>query len=324
MQLLLLAIPFLCILSSCGRVGGVTAGEDKDDRFGELPEVPSHLRAGGGNANVKIEPAQARIVAAGVDPASLATDAGGIEGLPSESDLIFTDPDDVEGSEAAIQGLFGTREKNWLESHTEAKNLSLLESKPLLILFTDLPSPSGGGSPTAARLQTELLARNDFSAWAKDHLVRLRLDFNLKDRKSADLSKQSLALRKEKFLKSLKKQYKIGGFPAMLVVSTDGSVLQHIRGYRSGSADYTWGLLKTAVVNSKQRQEVFEARLLKKGYRRWQGQNENKILARLVSYREGELILIGPNGKRYQTHENNLSPQDREWIKEQKEKRKRS
>ena len=293
---------------------------EKDDDFGKIPEIPSHLRSGG-TANVRIDPAPSREVAAGVDPASLSLAQGGAIGLTPESDLIFTDPDDVEASEAAIEGLFGEEKKEWYVSHTVAKNRALLESKPLLILFTDLPSAEDGGSPSAARLQKELLARKDFSDWARENVVRLKLDFNIKDRKSADSRKLSLALRKAKYLESLKQQYRVGGFPAMILVAADGSVVQQVRGYRSGGADHAWGLLKTGMVLNNKRQEKFEAKLKKKGYRRWTGRNEQKILARLAKYENGKLLLIAPNGVRHVTKESNLSKEDRSWIEELKAKR---
>lgn len=295
----------------------------KDDDFGKLPKVPSHLLAGG-NARVKIQPAEERVVEAGVDPAS--TEEGGTLGLPSESDLIFTDPDDVEASEAAIKGLFGPEQKDWLSSHTVAKNLSLVESKPLLIVFTKLPSARTSGSPASAGLDKELLARADFHDWASENLVRLKLDYNFKNLKSVGADKQRqdvLNRKKTKYLESLRKRYGVGGFPAMIVVAADGSVVQHVRGYRNGSAEYTWGLLKQGVVLSNDRQKKFEASLERKGYRRWQGKNDRKILAKLASYNGGEVLLIGPNGVRYQTKETNLSSDDRRWIEEQKEKRAR-
>lgn len=292
-----------------------------DEDFGKIPEIPPELR--GGRASVKKNEPPARLVAAGVDPASLTIAQGGVKGLPSESELIFTNPDDVDGSESAIEGLFQIQKKDWLESHSIAKKYALLESKPLLILFTDSPGPQSSGSPSAARLERELVARLDFSKWAAEHFIRLKLDFNVRDRQSADSKKQAFALKKEKYLKTLQKRYKVKGFPAMMVVAADGTVVQTIRGYRSGTSEYVWGLLKTGLVLNDERQQKFEEKLAKKGYRRWKGQNDNRVLARLASYKDGELLLIAPNGVRYQTSESHLSPEDILWIEEQKEKRKR-
>lgn len=313
---LLLSVLFL---SGCGVVSKLKPGKkdapskDKD----EWGQIPSHLRAGNASASVEVKPAE-RLVAAGVDPASVSEAQGGVAGLPSEADLIFTDPDDIEASEAAVEELFKIHKKDWLVSHSVAKNQAMIESKPLLMVFTN----TNGSSPSATRFEKEFLARTDFSKWAGEHFVRLKLDYNIKGLKAADGQKQTVAFTKRKYLDSLKKRYKVKGFPTMIAVAADGSVLQHLRGYNKGSVDYTWGLLKTAVVNSKEKQEEFEKKLLTKGYRRWQGKNELKILAKLASYKEGELLLIGPNGVRYRTQVENISSADRQWLEDEKEKRK--
>ncbi|MFD2303109.1 hypothetical protein ACFSYE_08040 [Roseibacillus ishigakijimensis] len=292
--------------------------EEEKDKFGKIPEVPSHLRAGGGGTvRTGVTEAEQRVLEAGEDPAL----AGGIVGLPTEEEMIFTDPDDIAASEKAIEGLFGVIKKDWQESHTVAKQLSLSEGKPLLILFTNTPGPRSGGSPASAGLERELLARPDFSEWAGEHFVRLRLDFNVKDRNAADRDKQALALKKERYLESLKSRYKVKGFPTIMVIATDGSVVMNERGYRAGTDEYVWGLLRTAAINSAERQRVFEERLVKDGYRRWTGKNDLRLLARLAAYDEGELLLIGANGERYRTKESHLSKKDRAWIAEQKAKR---
>ena len=226
-SLLLLLIP------SCAK---------KDDSFGDVPEVPAFLRGGEGTATVK--PTSETVVAAGVDPASLTLEQGGIAGLTAEEDLIITDPDDIEASERALAGLFSVAKKDWQESHTIAKRLSLSQSKPLLIVFTDLPTAKRGGSPAAASLEKELLANKEFAEWAGKHFVRLKLDYNVKDRNSTDPSKLELALKKEKYLKTLRKRYRVGGLPVMLVVANDGSVIQHIRAIKLELAVYihvVWG-----------------------------------------------------------------------------------
>jgi hypothetical protein len=103
------------------------------------------------------------------------------------------------------------------------------------------------------------------------------------------------------------------------VVAPDGSVVQRERGY-AGNPDFTWGLLRTGVKIARERQQELEKRLLKKGYRFWKGENDQKMLARLLDYQDGELLLVGPNGNRYRTTEANLSSKDRKWLMEEKEK----
>lgn len=291
-------------LTGCGVLGG------KDEEPFDYNDIPDELKAGGGR-NTAAAPIVQGVVGVGVDPATT------LEGLPSEDELIWTNPDDVDSSEASVQELLGVRKKDWLLSHTLAKNFSMMEGKPLMILFTDIPGPGSGGSPTAARLERELISRTDFSEWASEHFVRLKLDYNVRNTSSADSGKQQIALKQKKFLASLKERYKVSGFPVILVVAPDGSVVQRIRGY-SGNAEFVWGLLRTAAEISGKKQFDLETKLLKKGYRFWTGQNDVKTLARLVSYNDGQLTLVGPNGNRFQTSTKNLSNDDREWLAEAK------
>lgn len=310
----------LLVLPSCSQVGALASKlkpGKKDDNFGKIPPIPKEVGGPGTIDTFDADAPENRVVAIGVDPATLSLTQGGVEGLAAESELIFTDPDDVEASEAALKGIIGNKKTGWLESHSFAKKQALVESKPLLVLFTN----SNGSSPAVNRLEGELLARLDFAEWADENLVRLRLDFNVKNRQSTDTTKQSLALRQEKYLRSLKKRYKISGFPVMLMIANDGSVIQKVRGYNSGNYEYVWGLLRTAVELNEERRLKFEEKLSKKGYRRWRGKNDLLILARLVSYKDGTLLLIEPNGVRHQTEESNLSAEDRRWIKKEKEKR---
>lgn len=293
------------VLTGCGLFGG---GEEEEGF--SYDDIPNELKAGGGSSGDGT-PIVEGVVGVGVDPAST------LAGLPSEDELVWTNPDDVESSEISVRGLLREQRKDWLLSHSRAKEFSMIDGKPLLILFTDLPGPGSGGSPSAARLERELISRADFSEWASEHFIRLKLDYNVKNTNSADSEKQQLALQQKKFLASLKERYKVTGFPVMMVVAPDGSVVKRIRGY-SGNTEFVWGLLRTAAEISGKKQFDLETKLLKKGYRFWTGQNEVKTLARLVSYDEGTLTLVGPHGNYIRTAAKNLSAEDRRWLAEAK------
>ena len=310
------AFLFILALSSCAPIGrAVSQALPKEEEEPiENGGIPDALLPGG-RGEVTITPAESRTVGAGQDPAKVS----GILGLPAQEDILFLDPDNYEESEEALSGLVGIQKKDWLASHSIARNFSMVDGKPLLIFFTDSPSSTHTGSVTAVGLERELFARTDFSDWASERVVRLKLDYGVKV-KDLDADKQNEALRKKKFLESLKKRYKVSGLPVVLVLAPDGTEVQRIRGYLPGNYEHTWGLLRTAEVAAQERHESFESTLKKKGYRRWTGKNDRRILARLASYKDGKILLIGPNGKRHQTTEANLSREDRKWIAEAKEK----
>lgn len=307
----------LCLLASCGPIGRAVAKvtPDKEEDDADVGGIPASLLPGS-SSNEGIEPTEVREVSFGQDPAK----TGGIMGLPTEDEIMFLNPDDFEASEEALAGLGAIQKRDWLTSHTIAKNYAMVEGKPLLILFTDTPGPRNTGSPSGNSLEKELLARSDFSEWAGERFVRLKLDFNVKDRNSADSAKKEVAIKKENYLKSLKKRYRVRGLPVMLVLASDGSEVQRIRGYQAGNYEMTWGLLRTGDKAAEEQQLAFEKTLEKKGYRRWTGKNEQRILARLVSYKDGKLTLVAPNGQRHETDESSLSAADREWVAEAKAK----
>ena len=58
--------------------------------------------------------------------------------------------------------------------------------------------------------------------------------------------------------------------------------------------------------------------MARRGYREWTDERGRKLFAKLSRYREGELILVEPDGKRILARESKLSAEDRTWILRQK------
>ncbi|MEM9079331.1 MAG: hypothetical protein AAGC74_01415 [Verrucomicrobiota bacterium] len=311
-------------LASCARIGGLVSSvlpeEEADEEFGQVPEVPAHLAAGGA-ATARVEPTLVREVEAGVDPATLTAEQGGIAGLPTEEEMMWTDPDAPEASEDLLKELGVERDGVWQLSHSMARRDSMTKGKSLLIWFAHSSGERKPGSPASLAIERELFARPKFGEWAEQNLVRMKTDRMVPDARSVDPKAKEVARQKEKYHEKLKKRYSVRGYPTLVVVAPDGSVVSKVRGYRAGDPEYTWGLLRTAVDLAEKRQATFEEKLKKKGYRYWEGGNERRILARLASYRDGRLLLIGPDGVRYQTHERSLSKADRDWIADERERR---
>jgi hypothetical protein len=61
--------------------------------------------------------------------------------------------------------------------------------------------------------------------------------------------------------------------------------------------------------------------LERKGYRDWSDDQGRVIFAKLAAYKDGELVLVEPDGQRARTHERKLSAGDRVWIEDQKKLR---
>jgi len=62
-------------------------------------------------------------------------------------------------------------------------------------------------------------------------------------------------------------------------------------------------------------------KLEKQGYRRWHDKQDRTLVARLISYHKGEMIMVEPDGNRFRTKETSLSREDQDWIAAEKKKR---
>ena len=234
-------------------------------------------------------------------------------------DIVYTDPDNPEATIPELATLLSNSQRGpWEESEKIASQRSVREGKPLLIWFTNSQS-----SPMCKALSQELFSEQEFGDWATENLVRLRIDANIEitDLNLSIDERDQLAYRIKDYNAKLKKQYKIMGYPSMVVISPSGEVVGRYRGYKRGDAKFVWGQLKQAVAVSNASYEGWRKGMEKKGYREWSDRRGRKILAKLVSYSKGNLVLIEPDGGRARTKETSLSDKDREWIAEQKKLR---
>jgi thioredoxin-related protein len=298
----------LALLSGgCGLGKKGVAVEKKDEPYGPTG-IPPHLRADKG------------------DPGTAVTPGGNIAGPQTLSplftppeDIVYTDPDNPEAAIPELTTLLANNQRGpWEESEKIASQRSVREGKPMLIWFTNSQS-----SPMCKALSQELFSEHDFGDWATENLVRLRIDdhVDITDPNMSIGDAEDLKIRIKDYNAKLKKQYKVMGYPSMVMVSPSGEVVGRYRGYKRGDAKFLWGQLKQAKVVSDTSYQGWRAGMEKKGYREWSDRRGRKIFAKLVSYSKGNLVLIEPDGGRARTKENSLSDKDREWIAEQKKMR---
>ena len=243
------------------------------------------------------------------------------EGFTPDDEIQFTNPDDPDSSLPALSSILtdpSTRRGPWEKSLQIAKRISAREGKPMLVWFTD-----SAHSPKCKALNQELFSNVKFQQWASENIIRLKID----ESESIDDSNLSLDKREtmridlKNYVTSLKKQYKILGYPSMILLSPSGEVLGRYRGYDSGESDFTWGLIRQGVAASADANRAWRTSLEKKGYREWHDRKGRSVFAKLMNYHEGALIFIEPDGIRSKTHVRELSPEDRQWIEEQKKLR---
>lgn len=250
--------------------------------------------------------------------------AAGIAITPEE-ETVYTNMDDPEAEIPELSEVLDSAPKRqgpWEMSETIAKQRAIHEGKPLLIWFTDSKT-----SPMCKALSQELFNRQDFSDWANEKLVRLKVDSNFDDNdyvKDPDIDireKESRRAVSRNYVTNLKKRYKVLGAPVLLLLNPSGEVIGRYRGYKRGESDYTWGLIKQGEASSAAAYDSWKSGLVKKGYRDWSDRKGRKVFAKLTAYSKGTLTLIQPDGTRCKTQESKLCDDDQNWINEQKKLR---
>jgi len=243
--------------------------------------------------------------------------AGGME-LPSDDQIVWTsdDPDeDLKFDEELKRA--PKRKSPWLESYTEARRESMRMGRPILMFFT-----SSKNASSSASIKSELFASHDFGKWAKENVVRLRIDVDGGSLERGRLSDNTI--KRRNYAIKLKKQFHVLGYPTIVVLQPDGSVYAQERGYRRGQKKELWGRLKNATLTIEHNHQIWKRRMMAKGYRDWTGTNGQVVFAKLSRYRDGQMILVEPDGNRVKTTTRGLSKKDRAWIISEKEKSERA
>lgn len=234
--------------------------------------------------------------------------------LPSDSDIVWSDEDDPT-ADIAFDKAFThvVKPKSlWYDSYGEAKREAMRTGKPMLIWFTQTgDSPS----PLCKTLSREVFARSDFKSWAKEKVIRLKIDLaGKKGARGENGEIMNDEARSREYAARMKKKYRVLGLPAVVMESPSKGVLAQYRGYKKGSAGEYWWKMKNVVLTHEHNHSVWKKGMAAKGYREWTGSNGQVVFAKLARYQKGRLLLVEPDGKRLQTTEANLSKVDRAWI----------
>lgn len=297
MKRLLILLGLAAGLSSCGG-GPEVVQEEEPNPFGPTG-IPPALRGGG----TPIESGR------GLD--ELRNDAGTVW---NADEIVYTDPD-AEDPDAVLPELAellaeAKDEGPWGQSYTATMREARRTETPVLMWFTDSLA-----SPPSKAMSEDLFSRQDFEEWAGETFVRLQVDERVKGDGQDDYA------RKTDWVEALRKRYRVMGNPTLIVMTPSGEVIGRYRGYKRGQYEYRWGQLRQAAKLAKDSHEAWKSKMEKKGYRTWSDPQGRKFFAKLIAYKDGELVLVEPDGTRARTREGRLSVEDRKWIAEEKRKR---
>jgi len=121
----------------------------------------------------------------------------------------------------------------WVTDYDQAIKLAAAEKKPLLIYFS-----GSDWCSECKRLTKEVFSQTEFLDYAKKNLVLLNLDFPQKREDRVTLSPRNVELAK---------QYKIYGYPTVIVLDAEAKELGEF-GYRVGGVKRWVGLIDELIV----------------------------------------------------------------------------
>ncbi len=231
-----------------------------------------------------------------------------------EGDVTFTNPDNPTEDIAAITAAFSKKGsmQEWTDKYTKALQYSRREGLPLIIWFHD-----SFLNPASIKLGQELMDTREFDAWAKDKVVRLKLDSGIRTR---DPDNRSRGLDPE-FINGRAAQFGVRTKPAVIVMSASGKVQGTLTGYNAGNGDAYLADLKRYVKQADQDFQEFKKTLEAKGYRTWHGaKDDTTLFAKLQKYdADQKLVWLREfDGRVSCTREQLLSQPDIDWIMKEK------
>jgi len=125
----------------------------------------------------------------------------------------------------------------WLTDYDAAKKLAQEQKKPLLVNFT-----GSDWCVFCIRLKNEIFAKPEFSAWAKEHVVLVELDFPRKKKLPKELAEQN---------ERLQEQFGVEGFPTVVFVGADGKEISRTGYERGGPKPWLTAVEKELGIASK-------------------------------------------------------------------------
>lgn len=117
-------------------------------------------------------------------------------------------------------GAAGAAEPVWLEDLPKALAQAKAEKKQVLVNFT-----GSDWCGFCIRLKKEVFDTREFAEYAQKHLVLVELDFPNRKEQSEERKKAN---------RKLQQQYKVEGFPTLILLSPEGKELKRMVGYGGG------------------------------------------------------------------------------------------
>ncbi|MBE6419563.1 MAG: hypothetical protein E7031_05465 [Akkermansiaceae bacterium] len=292
-----------CLLQACSLFTQRTITEETTDATKDLPPemagfMGNPLLPGANNPN-----------AINMKVTSEA-DLKKVEGSTAEDEIIWTDPDNLEESEAEINAVFEKRLQGngWLNNYGKALKLSRRQGLPIIIWFHDSIT-----SPKSKELGRTLLETPEFDAYCEGRVIRIKIDSGAAiDDSPGKSSRYSLSA-----INRLAGKYGIDRRPGVVVISPHGG---KVTARINGMGDYLYDIqteIEAGVEKAEADYKAYKQKLKAKGYREWTSRKGNStIFAKLMRFDEKNnfVYLKDPGGKVTKTRLESFSADDISYL----------
>ena len=131
------------------------------------------------------------------------------------------------------------KEAQWIEEYKKAAKISKKENKPILIFFT-----GSDYCGLCKQLNKHFFTPEEFIKLADEELVLYIADFPRR--------KDIVSPEKRKVNEQLKSKYAVGGYPTIVLVSSDGKILGKRMGFGfDHDTQYHFDLVRKAVLENQ-------------------------------------------------------------------------
>ena len=233
-----------------------------------------------------------------------------VEGSTDESEIIWTDPDNLDESMAELNAVFEQKRQGngWLNNYGRALKLSRRQGLPLIIWFHDSIT-----SPKSKELGRVLLETKKFDAYCEDRVIRMKIDSGAAiDDTPGKSTRYSLSS-----INRLASKYGIDRRPGIVVISPHGG---KVTARINGMSDYVYDVhteIEAGVEKAEADYKAYKKELKAKGYREWtERRGKATIFAKLMRFDEKNnyVYLKEPGGKVTKTRLESFSKEDISYL----------
>lgn len=172
------------------------------------------------------------------------------------------------------------------------------EMKPMLLLFT------AAWRPEAMALSEEVFATKSFNNYVKENLVICFLSYPPPG-----------GAEPPKSMEWAKKEFKVAGYPSVLIFNPNGEVVRSLRGYRKGRPVDYFNDLKAACAPALESIKQQKESLSRQGFREWRNGEGKGIFARFVKRDDLLMTLRDGRGQEWTIAIDQLREEDRKMAR---------